>query len=470
MRWTAPAWGARCSAPCGATCRRRAASSTRRRLRGRALDGPDPPSLWSSTSSLWCARCRCVVCLCGRPYPDSPTPRLMKSARAGYPDRFTGSILLRRRKSAARTLLGNLVGTDVLPSWLAGALLERAGGQSLLPRGAASRTHRSRVAGAHHGVWRLANDPDALAIPDTLQDVITARIDLLEAVPRQVLRLASVIGRDFTFALLEALDEAGIDLARAHRGGSRRTSWYAAAGKPPVASTSFKHALVQEATYESILRPARRDLHARVARTLETLFADRLPDVYSLLAYHYSRAKDWERAQDYLFLAADQAGRIAADAEALEHYRRALAAYGQAFGDRWDPVDRAAIERRMGEALFHLGSHGQARHHLDRAVAALGHPMPESPGGAQASGTPRGRRSARPPLDSWLAWWTQTPGARPRESRSTVRPGHYRMDRDARISRPPDVGPSPLSQRAKTAGLDDARARGVSCSSPSSAC
>ena len=60
-----------------------------------------------------------------------------------------------------------------------------------------------------------------------------------------------------------------------------------------------------------------------------------MEEFYSLLAYHYSKAEDWERAQDYLFKAGDRAGVIAADAEALAHYREALEASVRAFGEEW---------------------------------------------------------------------------------------------------------------------------------------
>jgi len=319
-----------------------------------------------------------LVCLCGRSYPDSPTSRLRAAAGGDYLDRFLTVDLAPLAQRHSEDLLDNLIGADVLPAGLAQALLERAGGNPFFLEEQLRALVDLGWLVPQHGGWRLAHDPDALAIPDTLQDVITARIDLLEPGPRSVLRLASVMGRDFTLDVLDALAEDGIDLKRAllrlEESQLVRPRLGAAAG-----GYTFKHALVQEATYQSILRPLRRDLHARVARACEELHADRLPDVYSLLAYHYSRAEDWEHAQKYLFLAGNQAGRIAADAEALDHYRRALDAYGQAFGDRWDPVDRAAVERKMGEALFHMSSHEQARLHLDRAVAALGHAMPGSP-------------------------------------------------------------------------------------------
>src|SRR5207237_10909834 len=114
-------------------------------------------------------------------------------------------------------------------------------------------------------------------------------------------------------------------------------------------------ARAQEATYASILLQKRRELHARVAQVIETLFVDRLEEFYGLLAYHYSKAELWEKAQAYLLRAGDQAGRIAADAEAVAHYEQAMMAYARVFGDQWDPVQRAALERKMGEAFWRRG-------------------------------------------------------------------------------------------------------------------
>ena len=149
--------------------------------------------------------------------------------------------------------------------------------------------------------------------------------------------------------------------------------------RDPELEYIFKHALVQEATYESILLQRRRELHREVAAAIEALFAERLEDFFGLLAYHYTKAEDWEKAQEYLFKAGDQAGSIAADDEALDHYEQALEAYTRAFGDRWDPLERAGVERKMGEAFCRRGDHERAREHLFRALATLGHPFPATP-------------------------------------------------------------------------------------------
>jgi biotin operon repressor len=92
----------------------------------------------------------------------------------------------------------------------------------------------------------------------------------------------------------------------------------------------------------------RRSIHRSVARAIETLFADRLDELTSLLAYHYALAEDWERAQVYLLKAGNHAGRIAADAEALEHYRQAEATFMKVGGGDLTSLQRAAMDRKLG--------------------------------------------------------------------------------------------------------------------------
>jgi tetratricopeptide (TPR) repeat protein len=106
--------------------------------------------------------------------------------------------------------------------------------------------------------------------------------------------------------------------------------------------------------------------------------SNRLEEFYGLLAYHYSEAEKWEQAQEYLFKAGDQARSIAADAEALAHYRLAIEAYARVRGDDWQPIERAKLERKIGEALYRLGQHGQARPYLERSLALLGAALPTS--------------------------------------------------------------------------------------------
>ena len=95
-----------------------------------------------------------------------------------------------------------------------------------------------------------------------------------------------------------------------------------------------------------------------------------------MLAHHCAEAGVWDKAEQYLLKAGDQASRIAADAEALAHYSKAVEAYSRSQGDRWDRVQHAALERKMGEAFFRRGEHGRAEEYLRRALTLLGGAAP----------------------------------------------------------------------------------------------
>jgi len=228
------------------------------------------------------------------------------------------------------------------------------------------------------GQWVETAPPENLPIPDSVRQVIQMRLARLAPSTSRALDVAAVIGRTFDFdvlerawgqgeeATLEALDE--LLRRRLIREGSGLFS----------KDYAFDHHLVRDMVYERLPPYHCQRLHRRVAEALVDLHG-REPTVSAEVAYHYIRAKDWVHAQDHLFHAGDQAGRVAADTEALAYYRQALAAYVRAFGDSWQPLQRAILERKMGESFFRAGDHAQALDHLRRALDYLGRPFPTAP-------------------------------------------------------------------------------------------
>jgi class 3 adenylate cyclase/tetratricopeptide (TPR) repeat protein len=310
----------------------------------------------------------------------TPAVALRDTFARDHGDRYLEIQLTPLTADDGSQLIRNLLAIDDLPARVERVILDKAEGnpffveevtRALIDAGAVVRDPAS-------GRWRATPEIGAIQIPDTVQGVIVARIDRLDEEVRQVLRVASVVGRSFLHRLLTAVSDAGDrlddDLAALQRGDLIRERRHL-----PELEYMFKHALAQEATYESILLQRRRELHASVGRAIESLFADRLEEFYGLLAYHYARAEVWEKAQEYLLKAADRAGDLAADAEALALYERALDVYGSHSASPLTPVQRASVERRVGEALVRRGEPAQALDHFHRALGLLGHPFPQSP-------------------------------------------------------------------------------------------
>jgi class 3 adenylate cyclase/tetratricopeptide (TPR) repeat protein len=276
-------------------------------------------------------------------------------------------------------LLQNLLGSEIQPG-LRSLLLGRAEGNPFFLEELV-RELRDMNALVHDpatGAWRTTMPVEELPLPESLQGVIMARVDRLGDEAKEALKIASVIGRSFFYPVLSALTEReGIDLEH-HVADFLRLELIREQSQSAGGRYLFNHALVQEATYGSILLERRAELHRLVANCMEEVFADRMEEAYGLLAFHYAKGEAWQKAQEYLFKAGDQAGRVAADAEALRHYSQALVAYSRVFGDEWNPVHRAMLDRKMGEALFRRGDHYQALEYLRQALATLGSPYPSS--------------------------------------------------------------------------------------------
>ncbi len=169
----------------------------------------------------------------------------------------------------------------------------------------------------------LLEHPDVL-VPDTIQGVVMARIDRLPEEHKRLLQTASVLGREFSLpALTQVWGEDG-DLTSLLSDLKRWEFFY----EEPTAEESrylFKHALTQEAVYQTLLKGRRQSLHEAAGRAFERLHAGHLEEFYDTLAHHFSKAEDAEKAVSYLVLFAGQAADRYAHSEAAQALREALA-------------------------------------------------------------------------------------------------------------------------------------------------
>jgi class 3 adenylate cyclase/predicted ATPase len=162
-----------------------------------------------------------------------------------------------------------------------------------------------------------------LAIPNTLHDSLMARLDRLAAV-KSLAQLAATLGREFTYSLLRAVspwDEATLRQALNELVAAELLHQQ---GLPPRATYRFKHALIQDAAYESLLKRTRHQHHQRIADALETQFAEIVATRPELLAHHYTEAGLAARAIPYWQTAGRRALERSANHEAMAHVNRGL--------------------------------------------------------------------------------------------------------------------------------------------------
>lgn len=174
------------------------------------------------------------------------------------------------------------------------------------------------------GRYRLLQPVQALQVPATVQATLAARIDRLPAEEKHLLQVASVVGADVPFAVLQAVAELPDEFLRRGLAHLQGAEFLYESGLPPTLECSFKHSLTQEVAYGSLLHERRREIHARIVDAIETLHPDSLDQHVERLAHHSLGGELREKAVSYLVRAGRKAQRQSAPHSAVGCYDQAL--------------------------------------------------------------------------------------------------------------------------------------------------
>ncbi|NTU62293.1 MAG: AAA family ATPase [Chloroflexi bacterium] len=231
---------------------------------------------------------------------------------------------------------------------------------------------------------RIAPNVDfrAMTFPDTVQGVVTSRIDRLSPPQQMTLKAASVVGRIFAYRILRDIHPIVSDRSQLpqYLDTLQHLDLTVLETPEPDLAYLFKHALTQEVAYNLMLFAQRRELHRAVAEWYERTFAEDLTPHYPLLAYHWNQAEDAPKAVEYMEKSGEQAMRSGASLEAISLFNRALE-LAEAQPDRYDLIRRAYWERQIGEAYLSIGNVSEADRHFLLSLKHLDRPMPASTAG-----------------------------------------------------------------------------------------
>jgi tetratricopeptide (TPR) repeat protein len=180
----------------------------------------------------------------------------------------------------------------------------------------------------------------------------------LRITPKQTLQLASVIGREFTYRLLDRLTDIQGQVEGYLQELKAIELIYETSVFPELVYM-FKHALTQDVAYHSLLVQRRQALHRLVGQAIEELYADRLAEYYEVLAYHFAKGQDWAKAFAYFRQAGEKASQAFANREAIALYDQALEAADQ-LGDLVDGHVMIAIHQAKANGFFALSDFEQA--------------------------------------------------------------------------------------------------------------
>lgn len=227
---------------------------------------------------------------------------------------------LSRREGAA--LVGEITGGKVLPDQIFNQILDRADGVPLFLEELTKTVVESGLLRDADDRYEIAGQLSPTAIPATLHDSLMARLDHVTA--RAVAQMAACIGRDFDRSLLTAVSGLTEERLREALDELRRTGLIVATGVGANERHSFRHALIRDAAYESLLKGRRAQLHAAIAGALEQSFADVVAAQPEIVAHHFSEAGQPDKAITYWVQAGQRATLGSANAEAFSHLQNGL--------------------------------------------------------------------------------------------------------------------------------------------------
>jgi len=290
-----------------------------------------------------------------RPEQDHRCWQLGGMAFRKCPDRYTEITLKKLSQTQSRQLVESLLEIDNLPENTKSMILTKSEGNPFFIEELIRSLIDMELIYHEGDRWKARKEIEGIDVPDTIQSVLLSRVDRLNAETKYVLQCASVIGRLFRYRLLDHIARHERDL-EAHLTELESKDLINAERTVPELEYAFKHALTQEATYQSILERKRKEFHLQVAQGIEKLYSGRLEEYYEELAEHYSKS-DEEKALDYLIKAGDKSKAIYANQQAIDYYTRAMNIVNQ-FPKKRD--QKLSILESLGDVYFLIGKIDEA--------------------------------------------------------------------------------------------------------------
>jgi class 3 adenylate cyclase/tetratricopeptide (TPR) repeat protein len=256
--------------------------------------------------------------------------------------------LARLDRQDTATMVTNVAGDAALPVQIMEEIVERTDGVPLFIEELTKALLESGVDGAA----ALSSIPHAgLSVPATLHASLIARLDRLGSVAKEIAQAGAAIGREFSYELLAST--ADLPKPHLHEALDRLTTagLLFLRGTPPDASYIFKHALVQDAAYGTLLRGRRQRLHRRIATTLEDKFSELVLAQPALLAQHCEAARLLKQAVAYWLKAGQQALARSAMTEAVAQLRKGLALLAGLPDDPWRQQQELDLQTALAGGL-----------------------------------------------------------------------------------------------------------------------
>jgi predicted ATPase len=261
-------------------------------------------------------------------------------------------------------MVEGITGGRSLPAEVMEEVVSKTDGVPLFVEELTKMVLESGLLRARDGGYELAGPLPPLAIPTTLQDSLMARLDRLGPT-KEIVQLGAVMGREFSHELLETVSSFGGKTLEGALDRLLAAELLYQRGTRPHATYLFKHTLIQETAYQSLLKSLRQQYHARIAHAIRECSPEMVETQPELLAHHYTEAGLVEAAVDYWRLAGRRAIERSANMEAVRQLNRALELLATVPEDREKQRQELEVQTLLGIAL--INAKGYAAEEVEHA-------------------------------------------------------------------------------------------------------
>jgi class 3 adenylate cyclase/predicted ATPase len=265
--------------------------------------------------------------------------------------------LNRLERPEVEALVGIRCGGKLLPGEVVEHIVAKADGVPLYVEELTKTILESEFLRDAGDRYALAGEISELSIPATLQDSLMARLDRLPTL-REVAQMGAVLGREFAYEMLRAV--VGLDEPQLQSGLEQLVAdeLLYQRGRLPRSKYIFKHALIQDAAYQSLLKRTRQDCHRRVAQLLEKQFPETVESHPDLVAHHYTEGAEPARAVEYWRRAGERARGLSANHEAIAYFSRGIDSLAQLPDDEERSRTELSLQLSIGHANIVARGHG----------------------------------------------------------------------------------------------------------------
>jgi adenylate cyclase len=306
-----------------------------------------------------------------RPFQDGPLKRIAEQGKIRLPDRYLSLRLNSLSYDQTQYLLDELLSVPEIPDDYREQILQKSAGVPFYLEEILRNLIDNQVIESKNGQWRFTSEISSanLGVPDSLEGLILARFDRLDEFSRHLLQVASVIGKKFDLPLLahlvKTVDQSKIEASLA---AMVKREFLVEHSQIPNQAYEFRHGLMSEAIYSTLLRRERARLHGEVGHAIEHIHSDRLHEQVELLARHYSWSPYRDKAFQYLILSGQKAANSYINQQARDNFEQALDLLGSV-----DPTSQQVVTlySGLGDLLALIGNYQQAHKHYQSAIDHL---------------------------------------------------------------------------------------------------